>query len=66
MFRIKRRKTHSQPGVSPASEPTVTAECTARSLLSSAGVLLRWQGLLAQYPLTPYQRAAYARCLRPS
>lgn len=60
MFKLKRKKTHSQPGVSPASGPTVAAEFTARSLLSNAAVLLRWQGLLAQYPLTPGQRAAYA------
>ena len=64
MFKIKlRKKKNSQPEVSPASVPLLSANCVANSLLSSAAIFLRWQGLLGQYPLTPDQRRAYAPLL---
>ena len=46
--------------MSRAPAPLLTTNSTASSLLNSAALLLRWQGLLAQYQsFTPDQRAAF-------
>ena len=46
VFTIRKKKKSPHAGVSPAPVPLVTTYSTASSLLNSAALLLRWQGLL--------------------